>query len=65
MKAVKAALAGLALLPAASAAQAQSEQFIPILSYRVGSVRGGRLRLFRRRRSTTSTWSTPTAASTA
>ncbi len=41
MKAVKSALAGLALLTAATVAQAQSEQFIPILSYRVGPYAAG------------------------
>ena len=41
MKALKAALAGLALLTAASTAQAQTEQFVPILSYRVGPYAAG------------------------
>ena len=41
MKAMKAALLGLALLAAASAAEAQNEQFIPILSYRVGPYAAG------------------------
>ena len=41
MKMIKGALAGLAMLAAASAAQAQSEQFIPILSYRVGPYAAG------------------------
>jgi branched-chain amino acid transport system substrate-binding protein len=41
MKAVKAALAGLALLAAASAVEAQNQQFIPILSYRVGPYAAG------------------------
>jgi branched-chain amino acid transport system substrate-binding protein len=38
---VTSALLGLALLGAASAASAQSEQFIPILSYRVGPYAAG------------------------
>jgi len=41
MKAVKSALAGLALLAAASAVDAQNQQFIPILSYRVGPYAAG------------------------
>jgi branched-chain amino acid transport system substrate-binding protein len=41
MKSLKLALMGLALLTAASAAQAQKEQFIPILSYRVGPYAAG------------------------
>lgn len=41
MKTVKAALAGLAMFAAASAVQAQNEQFIPILSYRVGPYAAG------------------------
>jgi branched-chain amino acid transport system substrate-binding protein len=41
MKAIKAALAGLALLAAASAVDAQNQQFIPILSYRVGPYAAG------------------------
>ena len=49
MKAMKSALLGIALLAAAAAASAQNEQFIPVLSYRVGPVRGRRLRLLRRR----------------
>ena len=60
MKAIKSALLGIALLAAATAVQAQNEQFIPILSYRVGPVRRRRFRLFRRQRSTTSTSSTLT-----
>ena len=49
MKAVKSALLGIALFAAATAASAQNEQFIPILSYRVGPYAAGRLRLLRRR----------------
>ena len=52
MKALKSALLallGTALLAAASVAQAQGEQFIPVLSYRVGPVRRRRIRLLRRR----------------
>jgi len=41
MKTVKSALLGLALLGVASAAVAQNEQFIPILSYRVGPYAAG------------------------
>ncbi len=41
MKAIKSALLGLALLTAASAASAQNEQFIPVLSYRVGPYAAG------------------------
>ncbi len=41
MNAVKAALVGLALLAGTSAAQAQNEQFIPMLSYRVGPYAAG------------------------
>ena len=41
MKAVKSALLGLALLGVASTAMAQNEQFIPILSYRVGPYAAG------------------------
>ncbi|MGE5812863.1 MAG: ABC transporter substrate-binding protein, partial [Acidobacteriota bacterium] len=41
MKAIPSALLGLALLGAASAAQAQNEQFIPLLSYRVGPYAAG------------------------
>ena len=36
MKALKSALLGVALVAVAAAAQAQNEQFIPVLSYRVG-----------------------------
>ena len=42
MKAIKSALLGAALLVAATAASAQNEQFVPVLSYRVGpSAAGG------------------------
>jgi branched-chain amino acid transport system substrate-binding protein len=41
MKAITSALLGLALLAAASAVSAQSEQFIPVLSYRVGPYAAG------------------------
>ena len=41
MKSVKSALLGLALLGVASAAIAQNEQFIPMLSYRVGPYAAG------------------------
>ena len=41
MKTVKSALLGLALLGVASTAVAQNEQFIPILSYRVGPYAAG------------------------
>src|SRR6266853_2100977 len=41
MKAMKSALLGIALCAAASAAQAQNEQFIPVLSYRVGPYAAG------------------------
>ncbi len=41
MKAIKAALLGAALFAAASVATAQNEQFIPILSYRVGPYAAG------------------------
>ncbi len=41
MRALKAALAGLALFTAASTVEAQTEQFIPILSYRVGPYAAG------------------------
>ena len=41
MKAIKSALIGIALLGAAALAQAQSEQFIPVLSYRVGPYAAG------------------------
>ena len=41
MKAIKSALLGLALLAAAGGAQAQNEQFIPVLSYRVGPYAAG------------------------
>ena len=41
MKALKAALLSIALLAAAGAAQAQNEQFIPVLSYRVGPYAAG------------------------
>ena len=41
MKALKAALFFVALLAAADAAQAQKEQFIPVLSYRVGPYAAG------------------------
>ena len=41
MKAVNAALLGLALLAGASAVQAQNEQFIPALTYRVGPYAAG------------------------
>ncbi|HEX8009969.1 MAG TPA: ABC transporter substrate-binding protein [Casimicrobiaceae bacterium] len=41
MKAVKAALLGLALFGAATLASAQKEQFVPMLSYRVGAYAAG------------------------
>ena len=41
MKALKSALLGVALVAAATAAQAQNEQFIPVLSYRVGPYAAG------------------------
>ena len=41
MKLLKAALLGMALLTAGTAAQAQNEQFIPVLSYRVGPYAAG------------------------
>ena len=41
MKAIKSALLGLALLAAAGGVQAQNEQFIPVLSYRVGPYAAG------------------------
>src|SRR5437764_8577528 len=41
MKALKSALWSIALLVAAGAAQAQNEQFIPVLSYRVGPYAAG------------------------
>jgi branched-chain amino acid transport system substrate-binding protein len=41
MKAIKAVLLGIALLAAASAASAQNEQYIPVLSYRVGPYAAG------------------------
>src|SRR5436190_349566 len=41
MKALKSALWGIALLAAAGAAEAQNEQFIPVLSYRVGPYAAG------------------------
>ena len=41
MKAIKLVLAGFALFAAASAALAQDEQFIPVLSYRVGPYAAG------------------------
>jgi branched-chain amino acid transport system substrate-binding protein len=41
MKAIKSALLGIALLAAANAVQAQNEQFIPVLSYRVGPYAAG------------------------
>ena len=41
MRALKSALLGVALVAAATAAQAQNEQFIPVLSYRVGPYAAG------------------------
>jgi branched-chain amino acid transport system substrate-binding protein len=41
MKAIKTFLLGVALMTAAATAQAQTEQFIPILSYRVGPYAAG------------------------
>src|SRR5256885_108458 len=41
MNVMKSALWGLALLTAATAAQAQNEQFLPVLSYRVGPYAAG------------------------
>jgi branched-chain amino acid transport system substrate-binding protein len=41
MKSIKSALLGLTMLGVASTAMAQSEQFIPILSYRVGPYAAG------------------------
>src|SRR5207249_11158180 len=41
MKALKSALCGIALLAAAGVAEAQNEQFIPVLSYRVGPYAAG------------------------
>src|ERR1700752_3079949 len=41
MKAIASLLAGAALLGAAALAQAQSTQFIPVLSYRVGPYAAG------------------------
>ena len=41
MKALKSALLGVALVAVAAAAQAQNEQFIPVLSYRVGPYAAG------------------------
>src|SRR6266705_1650821 len=41
MKALTSALLGIALFAAASAASAQNEQFIPVLSYRVGPYAAG------------------------
>jgi branched-chain amino acid transport system substrate-binding protein len=41
MKALKSALLGIALFAATAAAQAQNEQFIPVLSYRVGPYAAG------------------------
>ncbi len=41
MKALNSALLGIALCVAASAAQAQNEQFIPVLSYRTGPYAAG------------------------
>ena len=41
MRTFKAALAGLAMIAAVSSAQAQNEQFVPILSYRVGPYAAG------------------------
>ena len=41
MKAIKTALLGVALLGAATVVQAQNQQFIPILSYRVGPYAAG------------------------
>src|SRR5947207_15803975 len=41
MKAMTSALLGVALVAAASAASAQNEQFVPVLSYRVGPYAAG------------------------
>src|ERR1700751_651184 len=41
MRAMKSALLGIVLLAAASAVHAQNEQFIPVLSYRVGPYAAG------------------------
>jgi branched-chain amino acid transport system substrate-binding protein len=41
MKAIQSALLGIALLGAVSVAQAQNEQFLPVLSYRVGPYAAG------------------------
>jgi branched-chain amino acid transport system substrate-binding protein len=41
MKAIKAALLGVAMLGAATVVEAQNQQFIPILSYRVGPYAAG------------------------
>jgi len=41
MKSIKAMLLGVALFAAATAASAQNEQFIPILSYRTGPYAAG------------------------
>ena len=41
MKAIKSALLGIALLAAAARGEAQNEQFIPVLSYRVGPYAAG------------------------
>ena len=41
MKAIKSALLGIALFAAATAVEAQNEQFIPVLSYRVGPYAAG------------------------
>src|SRR5436853_7361025 len=41
MKAMTSALLGVALLAATTAVQAQNEQFVPVLSYRVGPYAAG------------------------
>src|SRR5437762_10606448 len=41
MNAIKSVLLGVAMLAAADGVQAQSEQFIPVLSYRVGPYAAG------------------------